>query len=84
MTKSLAMEVATRGVTVNAVAPGFVKSNMTDALTDAQKDAIMQKVPAKTLGQPEDIANAVSFLASPLSSYITGQTIHVNGGMLMV
>ena len=57
---------------------------MTDALTDAQKDAIMQKIPAKTLGQPEDIANAVSFLASPLSSYITGQTIHVNGGMLMV
>lgn len=84
MTKSLAIEVATRGVTVNAVAPGFVKSNMTDALTDAQKDAIMQKIPSKTLGQPEDIANAVSFLASPLSSYITGQTIHVNGGMLMV
>jgi len=84
MTKSLAMEVATRGVTVNAVAPGFVKSNMTDALTDAQKDSIMLKIPTKTLGQPEDIANAVSFLASPLSSYITGQTIHVNGGMLMV
>jgi 3-oxoacyl-[acyl-carrier protein] reductase len=84
ITKSLAIEVATRGVTVNAVAPGFVKSNMTDALTDAQKDAIMQKIPSKTLGQPEDIANAVSFLASPLSSYITGQTIHVNGGMLMV
>ena len=84
MTKSLAIEVATRGVTVNAVAPGFVKSNMTDALTDAQKDVIMQKIPSKTLGQPEDIANAVLFLASPLSSYITGQTIHVNGGMLMV
>ncbi len=84
MTKSLAIEVGTRGVTVNAVAPGFVKSNMTDALTDAQKDAIMQKIPTKTLGQPEDIANVVSFLASPLSSYITGQTIHVNGGMLMV
>jgi 3-oxoacyl-[acyl-carrier protein] reductase len=84
MTKSLAIEVGTRGVTINAVAPGFIKSNMTDALTDAQKDAIMQKIPTKTLGQPEDIANAVSFLASPLSSYITGQTIHVNGGMLMV
>jgi 3-oxoacyl-[acyl-carrier protein] reductase len=84
MTKSLAIEVGTRGVTVNAVAPGFVKSNMTDALTDVQKDAIMQKIPTKTLGQPEDIANVVSFLASPLSSYITGQTIHVNGGMLMV
>jgi 3-oxoacyl-[acyl-carrier protein] reductase len=84
MTKSLAIEVATRGITINAVAPGFIKSNMTDALTDAQKDAITQKIPTKTLGQPEDIANAVSFLASPFSSYITGQTIHVNGGMLMV
>jgi len=84
MTKSLALEVATRGITINAVAPGFIKSNMTDALTDAQKDAITQKIPTKTLGQPEDIANIVSFLASPFSSYITGQTIHVNGGMLMV
>lgn len=84
MTKSLAVEVATRGITINAVAPGFIRSNMTDTLTDAQKDAITQKIPTKTLGQPEDIANAVSFLASPFSSYITGQTIHVNGGMLMV
>jgi len=84
MTKSMAIEVATRGVTVNAVAPGFIESNMTNILTDAQKDAILQKVPAKSLGKPEDIANAVTFLASPLSSYITGQTIHVNGGMLMV
>ena len=84
MTKSLAMEVATRGITINAVAPGFIKSNMTDALTDVQKDAITQKIPTKTLGQPEDIANVVSFLASSFSSYITGQTIHVNGGMLMV
>ena len=84
MTKSLAIEVATRGITINAVAPGFIKSNMTDTLTDAQKDAITQKIPTKILGQPEDIANAVSFLASPFSSYITGQTIHVNGGMLMV
>lgn len=84
MTKSLALEVASRGVTVNAVAPGFIKSNMTDALNDAQKDAIMQKIPQKRLGQPEDIAGAVAFLASPLASYITGQTIHVNGGMLLV
>jgi 3-oxoacyl-[acyl-carrier protein] reductase len=84
MTKSLALEVASRGITVNAVAPGFIRSNMTDALTDSQKDAIMQKIPLKTLGQPEDIANAVTFLASSLSSYITGQTLHVNGGMLMV
>lgn len=84
MTKSLACEVATRGVTVNAVAPGFIKSNMTDVLTDAQKEMILQKIPSKKLGSPEDIANAVAFLASPMSSYITGQTIHVNGGMLMV
>jgi len=84
MTKSLAIEVASRGITINAVAPGFIESNMTGALTDAQKESIMQKIPQKTLGRPEDIANATSFLISPLSSYITGQTMHVNGGMLMV
>ena len=84
MTKSLAYEVASRGITVNAVAPGFIVSNMTDVLTDAQKEAIMQKIPAKTLGTPDDVANVVAFLAAPESSYITGQTIHVNGGMLMV
>lgn len=84
MTKSLAYEVASRGITVNAVAPGFIVSNMTDALTDAQKEVIMQKIPAKTLGTPDDVSNVVAFLATPESSYITGQTIHVNGGMLMV
>jgi 3-oxoacyl-[acyl-carrier protein] reductase len=84
MTKSLALEVATRGITVNAVAPGFIRSNMTDSLTDVQKDLLMQKIPTKVFGSPEDIAYAVSFLSSSLSSYITGQTIHVNGGMLMV
>jgi len=84
MTKSLAYEVASRGITVNAVAPGFIVSNMTDVLTDAQKEVIMQKIPAKTLGTPDDVANVVAFLAAPESSYITGQTIHVNGGLLMV
>ena len=84
MTKSLAYEVASRGITINAVAPGFIESNMTDVLTEAQKEAILQKVPMKALGAPEDIANSVAFLASPLASYITGQTIHVNGGMIMV
>ncbi len=84
MTKSLAIEVASRNITINAVAPGFIKSAMTDALNDVQKDAILQKIPTKTLGQPEDIANIVAYLASPLASYITGQTIHVNGGMLLM
>jgi 3-oxoacyl-[acyl-carrier protein] reductase len=84
MTKSLAYEVATRGITVNVIAPGFIVSNMTDVLTDSQKDAIMQKIPLKKLGSPDDVANVVTFLASSDSSYITGQTIHVNGGMLMV
>lgn len=84
MTKSLAYEVASRGITVNAVAPGFIKSNMTEKLTEAQKEAIMQKIPLKTLGLPEDVANTVGFLASREAAYITGQTVHVNGGMLMV
>lgn len=84
MTKSLAYEVSTRGITVNAVAPGFIRSNMTDALSEAQKDAIMQKIPLKTLGEPSDIASGVAFLASREASYITGQTLHINGGMLMV
>lgn len=84
MTKALAMEVASRGITVNAIAPGFIASNMTSALTEAQQEAILQKIPLKALGKPEDVAHVVTFLASSLSSYITGQTIHVNGGMLMV
>ncbi len=84
MTKSLAYEVATRGITINLVAPGFITSPMTDRLSEAQKDFVMQKIPLKTFGTPEDVANAVAFLASKQSSYITGQTIHVNGGMLMV
>jgi 3-oxoacyl-[acyl-carrier protein] reductase len=84
MTKSLAIEVASRGVTVNAVAPGFIQSDMTDKLNDMQKDAILGRIPKKAMGQPGDIANAIAFLASDEASYITGQTLHVNGGMLMV
>ncbi|MGI4775491.1 MAG: SDR family oxidoreductase, partial [Janthinobacterium lividum] len=84
MTKALAYEVASRGITINNVAPGFIKSNMTDKLTDSQVEIIKQKIPTKMLGMPSDIANAVAFLASKETSYITGQTIHVNGGMLMV
>lgn len=84
MSKALALEVASRAITVNVVAPGFIASNMTDALTDAQKALITEKIPMKMIGKANDIANAVAFLASDDSSYITGQTIHVNGGMLMV
>ena len=84
MTKSLASEVASRGITMNIVAPGFISSSMTDKLTEAQKEAMMQKIPLKAFGRPEDVASSVAFLASVEASYITGQTIHVNGGILMV
>lgn len=84
MTKSLAIEVASRGVTINAVAPGFIESDMTGKLNEAQQEAILGKIPSKKMGSPKDIANSIAFLASDEASYITGQTIHVNGGMLMV
>jgi len=84
MTKSLAQEVASRGVTVNAIAPGFIATAMTDALTDKQKDLILSRVPAGRLGSPEDIAAAVVYLASNEGAYVTGQTLHVNGGMAMI
>lgn len=81
--KSLAREVATRGVTVNVVAPGFIETDMTRELDDEQRQALMAQVPVGFLGQPEDVANAVIFLASDTAKYITGETIHVNGGMNM-
>ncbi|MEI8055214.1 MAG: 3-oxoacyl-ACP reductase FabG [bacterium] len=81
--KSLAIEVASRNITVNCIAPGFIETDMTKKLTPEQRETLLLKVPAKRLGQPEDIANAVAFLASEESSYITGATIHVNGGMYM-
>jgi 3-oxoacyl-[acyl-carrier protein] reductase len=83
LTKSLAVEVATRSVTVNAVAPGFIQTAMTDVLNDQQKERILSGIPMAKMGQPEDIAAAVAFLASEESSYITGHTLHVNGGMYM-
>lgn len=82
-TKSLAKEVAARGVTVNVVAPGFIATDMTDVLTDEQKANILTNVPTGRLGQPKDIAKAVAFLASEDASYITGTTLHVNGGMYL-
>jgi 3-oxoacyl-[acyl-carrier protein] reductase len=83
-TKSMAAELASRGITANCVAPGFIVSPMTDALNDAQKEAITKDIPAARLGQPDDIAAAVLYLASDAASYVTGQTLHVNGGMAMI
>lgn len=83
-TKALAKEIAARGITVNCVAPGFIDTDMTKALTEDQKKAIFANIPAARLGQPDEIAAAVVFLASPGAAYITGETIHVNGGMAMV
>lgn len=84
MSKSLAQEVATRNITVNCVAPGFIQTNMTSKLTDTQIANILGRIPSKTLGSPEDVANAVAFLCSDEARYITGHTLHVNGGMYMV
>jgi 3-oxoacyl-[acyl-carrier protein] reductase len=83
-TKALAKEIAARGITVNCVAPGFIDTDMTKSLTDEQKQAIFSNIPAARLGQPDEIAAAVVFLASPGAAYITGETIHVNGGMAMI
>ena len=82
-TKSLAMEVATRGITVNCVAPGMIDSDMIDSLNEKQKEAIIGRIPMAKLGLPSDVAEACLFLSSHMSDYITGQTIHVNGGMVM-
>jgi 3-oxoacyl-[acyl-carrier protein] reductase len=82
--KSLAKEVAARGITVNCVAPGFIDTDMTKALTEEQKESIFANIPAARLGKPDEIASAVTFLASDGAAYITGETIHVNGGMAMV
>jgi 3-oxoacyl-[acyl-carrier protein] reductase len=84
MTKSMAYEVATRGITANCVAPGFIETAMTDALNDDQKSAILGKIPAGRMGSPDDIASAVAYLASEGGGYVPGQTLHVNGGMAMI
>ncbi|MGC1182881.1 3-oxoacyl-ACP reductase FabG [Legionella sp.] len=82
-TKSLAQEIGSRGITVNVVAPGFIDTDMTTSLPEMVKEEMLKRIPLRKLGQPEDVANAVAFLASEDAKYITGSTIHVNGGMYM-
>jgi len=84
MSKSFAAEVATRGITINCVAPGFIQTAMTDVLNDVQKQGILSSIPMQKMGSAADIASGVAFLASDEASYITGQTLHINGGMLML
>jgi 3-oxoacyl-[acyl-carrier protein] reductase len=84
MTRALARELGSRNITVNCVAPGFIDTDMTAALSEDQQKALISQIPLNRLGHPSDVANLVQFLASPLAAYITGQEIHVNGGMLMV
>ena len=84
MSKALAQEVASRGITVNVVAPGFVTTPMTDALNDLQKVKLSESIPLGRLGKPEDIASAVLYLASDEAAWVTGATLHVNGGMAMI
>ena len=83
LTKSIARQLASRNITANAIAPGFIDTDMTRGLPEEQKQALLKQIPAGRLGSPEDIAEAVAFLASPAAAYITGQTLSVNGGMLM-
>ena len=84
MVKSLALELSSRNITVNSVAPGFIQSNMTENLNDGQKNAILDRIPMKRLGNVIDISKAVGFLYSENANYITGQTIHVNGGLALI
>jgi 3-oxoacyl-[acyl-carrier protein] reductase len=84
MTKALAAEVASRGITVNCVAPGFIETAMTEALGEKQRAALAERIPAGRLGRPGDVAAAVVYLASEEAAYVTGHTLHVNGGMAML
>ncbi len=84
MAKSLAQEVASRGITVNCVAPGFIETAMTDALSDRQREQILARIPSRRLGEASEIANGVLYLASEEAAYVTGQTLHINGGMAMI
>jgi 3-oxoacyl-[acyl-carrier protein] reductase len=84
MSKALAAEVASRGITVNCVAPGFIETAMTDVLDEAQRVRLVERIPLGRIGAPDDVAHAVVYLASPAAAYVTGQTLHVNGGMAMI
>ena len=84
MTKSLALEVASRGITVNCIAPGFIKTEMTESILEKRSDEILSVIPQRRIGEARDVANLVKFLSSDEASYITGQTIHLNGGLVMV
>jgi 3-oxoacyl-[acyl-carrier protein] reductase len=83
MTRALARELGSRNITVNCVAPGFIETDMTSALPEEQQKALLSQIPLGHLGKPADIAHAVAYLASPLAAYVTGQELHVNGGMFM-
>jgi 3-oxoacyl-[acyl-carrier protein] reductase len=83
MTRALARELGSRGITVNCIAPGFIETDMTGGLPEEQQKALLSQIPLGHLGKPADIANAVAFLASPLAGYVTGQELHINGGMHM-
>ena len=83
MSKSLALEYAKKNININCISPGFIKTSMTDKIDEKFKEIIISKIPSARLGEPEDVANAVIFLASPQSDYINGETLHVNGGMYM-
>ena len=84
MSKSLALEVASRNITINCIAPGFIKTSMTEGLNESQKEMLIDKIPSKKLGLPQDVASACVFLASEEAAYINGSTIHVNGGLAMI
>ena len=83
MSRALSLEVAKRGITINCVAPGFIETDMTQNILEKNKELVLSKIPLSRIGTPEDVANIVCFLSSDASSYITGQTIHINGGMAM-
>jgi 3-oxoacyl-[acyl-carrier protein] reductase len=82
--KSMAREIGSRSITVNVIAPGFIQTDMTDSLEEQQREKMLEQIPLNRLGVPQDVSNAVLFLASPAGSYITGETLHVNGGMYMI